>query len=545
MLHGEILEMGHLQLAMSDAEAAKLLDGRPGDSVQRLVAQARGWPALIGLASLAMEAAIPDEHMTEQLYRYFAEEVYRTQESSLRRFMLLASVPSSLNVAVARSVIDESDASPLLEGLLDAGLVHPTGEGELSFHPLLREFLRRKLEDDDPEAFAALADRVVDFARANGRWEEAFELSLHRRQVETAAAIVAEASTELLPAGQIETLDNWLAQCGPAATQPPALLVKIDVLLRQGRVREAHALAQDMVARIDDESEHASRAWYLAGHCAHLAWELRRGLEFQLRALKTARTTSDSRTALWGAVLSALDLELDEAHGYLEQLHSLSGDDISTRLRVVNGWAWAARQTNDLASMGRTIEATLPLVDYSDDPSARSAFLVFASYLATLRADYTTAREYWERADAICDRYKLGFARELSRVISVYADLGSRRLRSAREALSTLKQTASDWGDAYLETNVMTLAARLEVARGDPNGALEVLDQRPNRPPTGALRAEPLATRAVIEAALGRRIDAERHAEEAVELSRYADVGYLAHFGRVIVELRSGNLRVS
>ena len=129
MLHGEILEMGHQQLAMSDAEAAKLLDGRPGDSVQRLLTQAQGWPALIGLASLAMEAAIPDEHMTEQLYRYFAEEVYRTQESGLRRFMLLASVPSSLSVALARSVLDEGDASPLLERLLDAGLVHPVGDG--------------------------------------------------------------------------------------------------------------------------------------------------------------------------------------------------------------------------------------------------------------------------------------------------------------------------------------------------------------------------------------------------------------------------------
>ena len=541
MLHGEILEVGHQQLAMSDAEAAKLLDGRPGDSVQRLLTQAQGWPALIGLASLAMEAAIPDEHMTEQLYRYFAEEVYRTQESDLRRFMLLASVPSSLTVALARSVLDEGDASPLLERLLDAGLVHPVGDGELSFHPLLREFLRRKLEDDDPEAFAALADRVIAFARSNGRWEEAFELSLHRRQVETAAAIVAEASTELLPAGQIETLDNWLAACGPAAAQPPALLVKIDVLLRQGRVRDAYALAQDMVRRVDDSAEYASRAWHLAGHCAYLAWELDRAFEFQVRALRTARTTGDNRHALWGAALSTMDLELDDAHGYLEKLDSLSDDDISTRLRVLNGRIWAARQTNALESIYGAIENSLPLVEYSDDPSAQSSLLVSASYVATLKADYIVAKEFWARADAICDRYRLGFARELSRVVSLYADVGCRQLRLAGESLAALKQTASDWSDTYLETNAMTLGARLELARGDINEALEMLDRHPSRQPTGALRAEPLATRAVIEAALGHHIDAEQHAQEAVMLSRSAEIGYLARFARIIVSMQRSN----
>jgi LuxR family maltose regulon positive regulatory protein len=538
MLHGEILEIAHQQLAMSDTEAATLLDGRSGDAVRRLVAQAQGWPALIGLASLAIESTIPDEHLNEQLYRYFAEEVYRTQTDDLRRFMLVASIPSSLSAVVARHVLDESDPTPLLERLLDAGLVHPAGGGDVAFHPLLREFLRKKLEDDDPEAFGALADRTVDFARAHGRWEEAFELAIRRRQVETAAEIVAEASKELLPAGQIETLDNWLTACGQAATQLPTLLVKVDVLLRQGRVREAYALAQDMVSRIDDDADYASRAWYLAGRCANISWELERGIEFQANALKTARTTWDNRNALWGAFVSALDMELDGASDYLDQLESLSGDDINTRLRVINGRAWAARQTNELASCNRTIETTLPLVDYSDDPTVQSSFLAFASYLATLRADYTVAQGYWARADAICDRYKLGFARELSRVVGIYADLGCRQLRSAGESLPALRKTAAEWGDAYLETNAITLGARLEIARGHLEGAQEILDCLPTPLPRDPLWAEPLATGSVIEAALGQRSDAAIHAEQAVGLSRYADIGYLARFADVIAGLQ-------
>ena len=200
------------------------------------------------------------------------------------------------------------------------------------------------------------------------------------------------------------------------------------------------------------------------------------------------------------------------------------------------------------ASMGRTIEATSSPSWTTRMIRGREARSPFSRRtVATLRAgSHHPHGEYWERADAISaiatsSALHANF-RESSSV--------SRRHPRLSPAASPAREALSD-----SEADSQRLGRRLpRDQRHDPSStsrsgprrsrrALEVLDQRPNRPPTGALRAEPLATRAVIEAALGRRIDAERHAEEAVELSRYADVGYLAHFGRVIVELRSGNLR--
>jgi LuxR family maltose regulon positive regulatory protein len=539
LLHGEIVEMGHQQLAMSDGEAAKLLDGRPGDSVRQLVAQAQGWPALIGLASLAMEAAIPDEHVTEQLYRYFAEEVYRTQEDDLRRFMLVASVPSSLSATVARSVLDESDPGSLLERLLDAGLVQPVGEGELAFHPLLRDFLRRKLEGDDPETFAALADGVVEFARTHGRWEESLELSIHRRQFEKAAEIVAEASRELLPAGQIETLDNWLTACGTAANRPPALLVKVDVLLRQGRVREAYALAQDMVRRVDDASDYASRAWYLAGQAANLACEQERHLTCQMKALETATTPAETGLALWGATLAALELELEDADGFLERLETLAPDDINNRLRVVNGQAWAARHRNEQHMMWVEIENAIPLVDYANDPNAVTSFLLLASYLAMLRADYGRSITLWARGDALCDRYRLGFAKELLQAPRAYALVGARKMRSAAESIVNLRQTAAEWSDAYLWASAEIVEARLNLARGELHAALEILLESTTPPSQRAMLAERLATTAIVEASLCRHDEAKTHARSAIRLSRCSETAYLARFAESISRLRA------
>jgi ATP/maltotriose-dependent transcriptional regulator MalT len=539
LLHGEIVELGYQQLAMSDAEAGKLLFGRPGESVRRLVAQAQGWPALIGLAALAIESTIPDEYMTEQLYRYFAEEVYRTQEVDLRRFMLIASVPSSLSPATARDVLGEGDPGQLLERLLDAGLVHPASDGELAFHPLLRDFLRRKLEEDDPEAFAALAGRAVRFAREHGRWEEAFELSIHRHQLSEAAEIVAEASRELLPAGQIETLDNWLTACGPAAAQPPALLVKVDVLLRQGRIREAYALAQDLVRRIDDGSEHASRAWYLAGQAANLACEHERHLACQLRALETARTPNETSLALWGATLAALELELEDAHAFLERLEAVAPDDINNRLRVLNGQAWLARFRNQQHTVWRDVENAVPLVDYADDPNAATSFLLLASYVAMLRGDYQTSVSLWARGNNLCERYRLGFAQRLLQAPRAYADVGRRALRSASESLTSLRRTAAEWHDGYLWASAAIVTARLELARGERQRALDVLRETTDPPPQRAMLAERLATRAIVEASLSKAADATEHASLALEISRCAEVSYLARFAEAIASLQT------
>jgi ATP/maltotriose-dependent transcriptional regulator MalT len=539
------MEIGYQQLAMSDTEAVQLLEERPGDSVRRLVSQAQGWPALIGLAALAMEAAIPDDYVTERLYRYFAEEVYRTQEFDVRRFMLIASVPSSLNATLARAVLDDNDAGPLLERLLDAGLLMPAGEGELVFHPLLRAFLRRKLEDDDPQAFANLGDRVVEFARTHGRWEEAFELSLHRGQLDTAAAIVVEASVVLLPEGRIETLDNWLKACGAAATRLPALLVKLDVLLRQGRVREAYALSQDLVRRIDDDSDYASRAWYVAGQAANLVCEHDRHLKCQLRAIETARTSSESGLALWGAAIAALELELDEAHDFLERLDAAAPDDISNRLRVLNGRAWAARHRNLQHTVWSEVETAIPLIEYANDPSAVTSFLLLASYLAMLRGEYETSFALSARGDTLCDRYRLGFAKQLLRAPRAYADIGRRAFRSANESLAHLKRTAAEWGDDYLWASAAIVAARLELARGERQRALDALQESTTPPSQRAMLAERLATTAVVEASLSRIDDAAAHAEAAVQISRCAEAGYLARFSEIISRMHSAGAEAS
>ena len=180
-LYDEAVELGRDQLAMTDEEAAQVLSGRSTESVRALVRQAEGWPALIGLAALSADLEFPTEKVSESLFRYFAEEVLRGEPEDVQRFMLAASVPSAISARLAREVLGVDAPDPLIERLRREDILHEVNADEFRFHPLLRDFLRRRLRGDAPSEYAEFAARVVEDAVAHARWGEAFELAVEAR----------------------------------------------------------------------------------------------------------------------------------------------------------------------------------------------------------------------------------------------------------------------------------------------------------------------------------------------------------------------------
>jgi LuxR family maltose regulon positive regulatory protein len=539
-LHGEILEITARQLAMSDDEAATVLDGRSSESVRRLVAQAQGWPALIGLAALSASAEIPDELVTERLYRYFAEEVVRTQPPETQRFMLLAAVPSSVGVDLARDLLAVDEGEHLIANLRDQGLLHHVSNSEAAFHPLLRDFLRRKLELDAPEEFAALADRVVDYGRRHARWEEAVELAMYRGQLETAAEIIAEASEDLLPAGRVETLEKWLEACGPAAATDPALLVHTEILCRRGCLTEAFAVAQDITRRLDNDSPHTRRAWLVTGDIANLLSLPETSLECHLRALAAATSDDQRASALWGAVLAAAELEIEDVHQYLTELDRLAVGDINARLRVVAGRAWAARLRGDLSPVWGLFQSALPLVAHAT-PSAASMFLSWAGYVAGLATDYDRSQLLAEQAETISSRFRLDFAIPLCRVVRAHADTGSRNLRFVQDTIRMLTTAARESGDPFLDASAAILGGRLAIAEGDLERGLRALQQPFERTPTRGMQGEVLASSALVEASLGLTSLAREHCEQAISMTGCAEAQYIGRFAELINSIQTGS----
>ncbi|MCL4289870.1 MAG: hypothetical protein KJ051_06300 [Thermoleophilia bacterium] len=514
VLHGEVDEIAKEQLAMTSEEAARVLGDRSGEAVRELVALARGWPAVIGLAALA-GADVPEGRVPDGLFRYFAEEVRRQQPPELQDFLLVASIPHAVSARSARAVLGVETAGSLLERLADEGLLHESGRGTFQLHPLLRDFLRRKLEDEDPERASCLTGACIRDATERGEWEEAFALAHGSGDLDAAATILELASPDLLRAGRTATLAEWLRDCGVSVSRHPgALLTRAELLIRQGRLPEALGLARDVAGHIAAGDPRESRALWLAGRAAHFLSATEDALAFHLRARETASDAQGLADALWGAFCAAEELERPEATAYLQDLSGLGLDDVEERLRLSVGQAIASRAGPSVRAAQSDLEQLLPLVEYATDPLITSNFCACLSYFAALNANYESSYRYGLEATRICRTHKLDMHLLIAELNRVHSEIGLRRLRDASRTLSHVRRSLSAIDEPFLNTSVRLLELKMAIAAGthaSESRALPVLEP----PPPAALHGELLALFAVVAASCG-------------ELDRAREAGHLA-----------------
>ena len=467
ILYGEVLELTREELAMTADEAASVLEGHSSDAIRALLEQAQGWPAVIGLAGLSASLDLPRARIADALYRYFAEEVFRSEPPDVQRLMLRAAVPVSIDARTAADVLGIADGDAAIERLVDEGLLHEAGGERKRFHPLLRDFLLRKLEAEEPGARPRLSRAVIDDARAAGRWEEAFELAVESGQLEAAAEIAAERAAELVESGRIETIERWLAACGAAADEHPALVVaRIEVLLRRGELVEASALASRLARRLTDDDPQASAAWHLAGRAHHLLSEDAQGLDCHLRACKAAKTRHDLTNALWGATVLAAQLESELLEELVRSFETAAAGDLDSRLRLASAKLFLASRRGSLAGIWRTLEPLMPLVDRATDPMARDSFLIAAGYLNVARADYRLASHLIGKAVETVHEFRLGRIKlAFCLAQRVAADIGLRRFERAEETLRELAELGLGRTDV-LVLEQRNLRAKLMLATG-------------------------------------------------------------------------------
>ena len=534
-LYGEAFEIARDRLAMTDEEAARVLEGRSTDAVRALVRHAEGWPAVIGLAALSADLAFPEEQASESLYRYFAEEVLRAEPPEVQRLMLAAAVPSAITVRLAEEVLGLPNPEQVLIGLRDEDLLHEIPSGELVFHPLIHDFLRRRLEADDPARRDALRRRVIDDARQRARWEEAFDLSQQAGRPDEAAEIVGCAARDLLARGQGETLENWLGACGAAGvTVPGAALARAELLIRKGEMSAASASAQDTVDRLPDD--HPDYAWgcNVAGRALHFTSQEESAFDSFQAARGAARTDEDLKEALWGQLLTATEIAPDVMALYLNELASRYSDDIDVRFRLAVGHALADELDCSLAGAWTRFEALLPSIHHSTDPLAASAFLVSAASVAVLRGHYATAQEIADHALRLCTELRIDFAVGACQVYQAAAEIGLRQFPKARRSLRTFFRDGRWRDDPYFHIEALTVRARLHASEGALDRALETQAELPHAVEYSRPLGAYLGTLSIIQAAAGRTSEARMSADAARDQPSGVERRFCADLGAAI-----------
>jgi LuxR family transcriptional regulator, maltose regulon positive regulatory protein len=536
-LYGEAFEIGRDHLAMTDEEATRVLEGRSTESVRALVRQADGWPAVIGLAALSADLAFPEERASESLYRYFAEEVLRAEPPEIQRLMLTVAVPSTVTLRVAEECLGLENAEPLLERLRDEDLLHEIPGGELVFHPLIHDFLRRRLEDYDPEILASLRSKVVEHAREHARWEEAFELSIQAGRLTDAAEIVGSAARDLLAQGQGETVRKWLSACGAAGvTVPGAALARAELLIRRGEMSAATALASDTVGRLTDDHPDYAWACNAAGRALHFTSQEAAALQsFQL-AQSAAKTDEDLKEALWGQLLAITEIAPEQMHESLDELEARYSDDLDTRLRVAIGRYGTAEQTASVAGEWSRFAVLLDSLEYSNDPLASTRFLAMASGAARFEARYLLSRDLAERAVRMCREIRFDLGLGASLLQRAAAELGLRAFRQAQRSLQAFAQTLISREDPFYWVEWLTLRARLRAYQGNLEDALSASDDLAGVDAPPRALGSHLAARSVLLAASGDTEAARWTADRARRNGSSIEMIHLANLGVAVAQ---------
>ena len=208
-------------------------------------------------------------HESERdIFDYFAEEVFSREPDDTQQLLLRLSLLESLELESCGRLFPNlrcSAALPELEQknvfLTVAGLRGLTEE--YRFHPLFRDFLRRRLRSEIGQAaVAAERNRIAEHYLGNKQWEMALPYLLDAQSFDRAAAVIAETGDEWIAAGAFTSLGQF-ADRVPAeilAKFPRALLHRAEIARLQGDVERSSALLNRAVKLLRENGEAISEA---------------------------------------------------------------------------------------------------------------------------------------------------------------------------------------------------------------------------------------------------------------------------------------------
>jgi len=534
LLYGEVYELGQAALAMTEDEANQVLGHSTGRSVGGLVALAEGWPAVIGLAAFA-KAPIPSVGaVPEALYDFFAEELYQKARRETRSHLsVLAAIPS-LTRDVTTDVFGRADSERLLAEASRLGFVSARQGGAFEMHPLLRAFLLSKLNEATRPFRDDATRRIFNACVAKHAWDDAYTVITETDASALVPELVGFALADVLDAGRVTTLENWLGFARQRKVRSPVLtLAHAEIAFRHGWHQKAEAMARQAVSQFTPSDHMYGRANLRAGQAAYFNERHNEALSSfeSVRSRSSEETTK--REALWWSFVTAIDLEDPSAVAFLktyERLHSHGPDDA---MRVATGHLTLACRLGRISEALEKARSASYLVNEARDPMVRSSFWNAYACGLTLNGRYDQALEAANRVLGEARDHDLDFILPHAGLVSAQAHLGIRQTLQAGRLLDEVNLVALERADDFLAVNVRILRARMYLVNNRVDEAFAALDEMENAPQSRATRSERLAVRA-----LGLLLD--DRVREALASAHRAHKGTTAQAMRTLANLVIG-----
>ncbi len=217
-----LLDLHDLRWEPAEIDAlAQLLNGTrlPDDDVHRLAQMTEGWIAGIKLMLLATgrkpgrSLQQPYNGTQPEVFQYLADAVLEQQPPALRDFLLRTAMLETLEVEVCNRLLGIRNAQQQLEFLLANRLFIQEVEGERPawrYHSLFRDFLRHRLELEQPEQIEPLHRAAAQWYGEQQQYEAALRLLRAIHATADMQILLQQCAEYWIKTGQLTALIEWV-----------------------------------------------------------------------------------------------------------------------------------------------------------------------------------------------------------------------------------------------------------------------------------------------------------------------------------------------
>jgi DNA-binding CsgD family transcriptional regulator len=536
LLYGEAYELGRNDLAMDREEAAEVLAHRKDAPASGLVTLAEGWPAVIGLAALTDDFELPEGTLPDALYEYFAEELFQAASPDVQRGLCRLALAPSLGEGVAEFLLGKEAATVMAEGLR-LGFLNSSRPGSVELHPMLRAFLDTRTLEWNPEETEVAANLATHFG-GRERWDDAFDLVERFFSERLFTDLLETALPSLLHEARLPTLTRWLELAQARRVDEPVVdLVEAELAFRHGRRQKAETFGAKAALRFGASHVLVSRALYIAGMSAHMDFRNESAQTYFAQGREAATTATEQRDAIWGQIMSSVDLDRPDVPQLLADLTALHDGSALSEVRAVLARFLVAIRSGTLPGLHERFEAVKHMVARIQDPLIVSSFHVSYGILLALLGRYEEALAVSSEGERYAKDERLIFALPHAKHVKAMGECGLRRFSKAHQLVDSLERDAAYFADVFLQLESRMLRCRVLLAQNLPARAVDALKDPPEFPFEGE-RGEYLATMALAYACCGDDSSALPLAQEAEAISRTVEASVLVPCTRAIVALQ-------
>ncbi len=204
----------------------------------------------------------------KDIFDYFAEEVFSREPDDTQKLLMHLSLLDSLQLDTCSSLFPDLRCSASLPELEQKNIfLTVAGDAnsaeEYRFHPLFREFLRRRLRSDIGQAQVSQErNRIAEHFIAAKQWEMAIPYLLEAQNFDRAAEIIADIGQEWIASGAFISL-GLVAEKIPVESSekfPRVLLHQAEIARLQGEIENSSGLLRRAVKLLNEQRDPAGEA---------------------------------------------------------------------------------------------------------------------------------------------------------------------------------------------------------------------------------------------------------------------------------------------